>query len=41
MENNKKMRILCLHGMAQNPILFERQTSKFLQDLKDQVELGK
>ncbi|KAI7859126.1 serine hydrolase FSH [Circinella umbellata] len=40
MENNKKkLRILCLHGMAQNAILFEKQTSKFLQDLKDQVEL--
>ncbi|KAI9266647.1 serine hydrolase FSH [Phascolomyces articulosus] len=35
----KKLRILCLHGMAQNAILFEKKTAGFFQDIKEQVEL--
>ncbi|KAI9491929.1 serine hydrolase FSH [Zychaea mexicana] len=35
---SRKLRILCLHGMAQNSILFEKKTAGFLQDLKDRAE---
>ena len=39
-QEKKKLRILCLHGMAQNALYFEKKTAGILQDLKDRAELG-
>lgn len=40
MLNSKKLRILCLHGMAQNAILFRKKTKSLLRDIEDIAELG-
>ncbi|KAI8139205.1 serine hydrolase FSH [Fennellomyces sp. T-0311] len=37
-QDKPKLRILCLHGMAQNALLIEKKMAGFLQDLKDRAE---
>lgn len=41
MAHNKKLRLLCLHGMGQNALLFSKKSAALFRGTEDWIEKGK
>lgn len=38
--SNKKLRLLCLHGMGQNAVLFSKKSAALFRGTEDWIEKG-